>query len=156
MEGLLKKYPHYPDISFEDFLQISNTFFLGEPNTRFMSEDRLGRHTAQFIRYFYTDPAKISEIDAAYLAKKCYQRDLHPTLRFTFTDQLNQGLHDFLIETGYQRDEIAFILEHEKIFPKEGGRSEAQKWQKYYTPELKAWLRHRERMLFEMFPNFDV
>ncbi|NOG51694.1 MAG: hypothetical protein HND48_21390 [Chloroflexi bacterium] len=55
----------------------------------------------------------------------------------------------------YPHEEIAFILQHQKVLPNGQGRSEDQTWEKYYTPALKAAVRHYERMLFEMFPVFD-
>jgi hypothetical protein len=125
-------------------------------NTRFTWEDRLGQQTLQFIEYFYQNPARVTEIDAAYLEKKCYLEDLYPNLHFTFTHDLNRQLYEFLRKMGYAEPEIAFIREHEKVMPKQGGRNEKQNWEKYYTPELKAKVRHHERMLFEMFPEFDV
>lgn len=156
LDALKAAYPHYPEITFADFIAISNTFFLGNNNPHFGTEDRLGRHTTQFIHYYYRDQQRFNTIDAAYLRDQRYREDLRPNLHFTFTENLNQQLYDFLVKFGYPQDEIGFIPDHGKIFPKEGGRSADQTWEKYYTPALKAWVRHHERMLFELFPHFDV
>lgn len=155
LDDLKARYPHYPNITFEEFVELSNTFSADELNQRFDPQDRLGRHTIQFVKYFYSNPAALSEIDAEYLAARRYWDDIHPNLHFTFTHDLNQQLYDFLLTMGYPHDEIAFILHHQKVLPNGQGRREDQKWEKYYTPSLKAAVRHHERMLFEMFPVFD-
>lgn len=154
LDRLKAAYPHYPELSFEEFVRASNDFYLGRASDHFAPEDRLGRHTLQFIAFFFKEPRKVEDITPAYLKERLYTDDIHPGVYYTFTHDLNRQLHAFLTEMGYPAEEIAFILEQGKIFPKEGGRSEDQKWEKYYTPELKAYVRHRERMLFELFPEF--
>lgn len=77
-----------------------------------------------------------------------------PNLHYTFTHDLNHGLYQFLRKLDFPHEEIAFILEHNKVLPRKGGRREDQAWEKYYTPELKALVRRRERVMFEMFPEF--
>jgi hypothetical protein len=56
---------------------------------------------------------------------------------------------------GYAHEDISFILNHSKVFPLGKGRSAEQKWEKYYTPELKAFVREKERVLFTLFPEFE-
>ncbi|HYI07972.1 MAG TPA: hypothetical protein VEK57_02770 [Thermoanaerobaculia bacterium] len=77
-------------------------------------------------------------------------------VRFVTTDRLNEGLHDFLAETGYAAEDIAFVRELPKILPKGKGRHSEQTWEKFYTPELKQLVRTREHDLFTLFPQFDV
>jgi hypothetical protein len=57
----------------------------------------------------------------------------------------------------YDEEDIRFILDLGRILPKGRGRSvEQQKWESYYTPELKRRVREKERFIFELFPEFDV
>lgn len=155
-EKITAMYPDYPELTFEQFIRVFNTYFDNPPPSPLPPDLRLGRQSAHFIRYYYTQPERIAVVDDAYLASGQHWKDLHPRLHFTFTESLNQQLHDYLLGAGYDPAEIAFIIPHEKILPKEGGRSEDQAWQKYYTPELKQHVRHIERMLFMMFPQWDV
>lgn len=76
-------------------------------------------------------------------------------VQFIFTHRLNQQLHDFLLEQGYPEHSIAFILKKEKVLPLRRGRTSEQKWEKYYTPELKELVRKKDWFLFELFPEFD-
>lgn len=77
-------------------------------------------------------------------------------VHFLTTNRLNEGLHAFLGEMHYAPEDIAFIRDLQKILPKGKGRTAAQKWETFYTPELKQLVRTREAALFERFPEFDV
>jgi hypothetical protein len=77
-------------------------------------------------------------------------------VRFITTGRLNEGLHAFLAGMGYAAEDIAFIRDLQKILPKGKGRSSAQPWEQFYTPELKQLVRTREDVLFKRFPEFDV
>jgi hypothetical protein len=37
-----------------------------------------------------------------------------------------------------------------------GNQRRQAKWEKYYTPELKAFVREKEDLLFTLFPEYDV
>ena len=94
-------------------------------------------------------------MDAVSIEAGAWKQDLFP-VHYLHTDNLNQELHDYLLQHGCKAEDLEFILQSGKIFPPEGGRSEEEKWQQYYTPELKAYVRHKERILFNIFPEFDV
>ena len=43
------------------------------------------------------------------------------------------------------------------VLPGEGAvRPEGDRWQSHYTPELYDYVRTHERLLFRLFPEFDV
>jgi len=50
---------------------------------------------------------------------------------------------------GWNRNEVEFVLDLEKILPKEGGRSREQVWEKYYSQKLKSTIRRKERLIFD-------
>jgi hypothetical protein len=156
LHKIQEAYPHYPNLTFEEFVRMGNRFLVHNPTLSLPSEDQLGRQSEQFAQFYFKKPECFADIDAAYLEAKGYWDDLVENLYFLRTDNLNADLYKFLGKMGYAPEETDFILGAKKIFPKLGGRSEDQKWNEYYTPELKAWVRHRERMLFQMFPEFDV
>lgn len=150
-----KLYPHFPDISFEEFVLLSNALFLKLKNGNIGTQDSPGWQTEQFVRYFFKKPADIFPlIDQNYICSKKYRIDMF-SVSFMKTDRLNQDIYFFLLKLGYAQDELRFILDLKKIFPPEGGRSEEQTWQKYYTPSLKNMVRKKEKLLFNMFPEFD-
>ncbi len=150
-------FPNYPDLSFEEFVRMANVFFPFLHNSCFTGERSIGYQTEIFVRYFMKYPVHVfPRIDQDYLDSRRYEKDLFDDLHFIHTDNLNQELYDFLMRYGFRGDELGFILELGKVHPPEGGRRDDQRWQEYYTPELKRTIRTKERLLFDLFPEFDV
>ena len=77
-------------------------------------------------------------------------------VRFIRTDLLNQQLLDFLRSMEYREEDLQFLPNLKKILPDDRGRREDQKWEKYYTNELRELIRQKDRALVEMFPDFDI
>jgi hypothetical protein len=77
-------------------------------------------------------------------------------VHFLPVERLNAALYELLLGFGHSPEEIAFVRSSDKIFPKEGGRDLDDRWQDYYTPEIRDSIRTRERLLFELFPQFDT
>src|SRR5918996_333485 len=60
------------------------------------------------------------------------------------------GLHDCLLRYGYREQDIGFILDENKTRPPGSRRGDGQRWQDYFTPELEADIRRRERLLYRI------
>jgi hypothetical protein len=159
-------YPHWPDISFEEFLSLANTRFLnshfGKPtgfvNDNFLEDRRLGWHTENFVRFYCRDPRKVyGGLDEEAIESAAFTREMFD-IHFLRTANLRRGLYDFLVALGkHEPEDLDFILSAEKVLPDEGGRRpEGDRWETYYTPELKDFVRTRERLIFRLFPEFEV
>jgi hypothetical protein len=150
-----KNHPHFPDITFAEYVYLSNAAFGKYFNNQPTTAD-IGLRTREFVNFYCKNPsgvfARITNDHSCTLQK--YASDLHD-IYFIRTDQLNQGLYHFLLQMGYAHEDISFILNHGKVLPQGKGRSAEQKWEKYYTPELKAFVREKERVLFTLFPEFE-
>lgn len=162
VEAIVGDYPHYPEISFSEYVHIVNTYhyYRTLPTPDLDESNLVGQRTYEIIRFFFKDPPEsiFPKLSNEYIEKKRYENDLYP-VHFLKTHNLNRGLYDFLITVGYDRSQIDFILEADKILPDlppGGVRRSPKRWQDYYTPELQAFVRQRDRMLFSMFPEFDV
>ena len=151
-----KDYPSFPNISFADYVKLSDAAFEKlEPDS---NSQTWGLRTREFINFYFRDPADACsrfKQNGQYVANGAYRKDMFD-LHFVRTDDLNRGLYEFLVEFGYEDDDVSFILEQGKVLPQGKGRNSNQQWQKYYTPELKQHVRERERLLFTLFPEFDV
>lgn len=77
-------------------------------------------------------------------------------VHFLRKENLNQELYEYLLSVGYPAQEIEFIVNAPKILPPKSTRGEDKKWKNYYTPELKKWVRMKERLLFAIFPEYDI
>ncbi len=149
-------YPTFPDISFADYVTLSDAAF---EKFRGPSDVELcGLRSREFINLYFREPLRAYERlqhDQDYISAKKHLTDMFD-LHFVRTDDLNRGLYNFLIAMDYADEDVCFVLDHEKILPRGKGRTAAQHWQNYYTPELKQQVREREHLLFTLFPEFDV
>lgn len=155
--GFDKTYARFPDLDFDEYVRLVNEAFPVFAFGQHARADRPGLHTEQFFKYYFRHPEQsFSHVDDEDYTdtQKCRAEmfDLH----FIRTDRLNQGLYDFLLQSGYEHEDIRFILDAGKILPQGKGRSAEQRWERYYTPELKAMVRAKERFIFRLFPEFDV
>lgn len=150
-------YPNFPDLDFAGYVRLSNATFRGFANGDVHDDSEPGLITEQFLKFYFRDPraayAKLRS--GAYAASGTHVTDMHD-LHFIRTDDLNRGLFDFLARNDYAQADISFILGEEKILPRGKGRKLDQKWERYYTPELKMTVRRKEEFLFKLFPEFDV
>jgi hypothetical protein len=157
-------YPHYPDLSFAEFVRLANTRFLnchqGRPtgfvNRNFPPGREPGWHTEQFVRFYFRNPRQAyARLDEESFDRGGFRHDLYP-VRFLPVERLNAALYELLLGFGHAAGDLDFIRAAGKVFPAEGGRDPEDRWQSYYTPETRDFIRARERLLFELFPEFDA
>ncbi len=155
-ESFEKYKADFPNLSFQQFMELMPMVFNPAPHQDFYNPNAFGRTTVEFINDCFYQPEKIIEkMDEHYIASGTYKEDMFP-VQFIFTHKLNQHLYEFLIEQGYPESSIQFILKKEKVLPQGKGRTKEQKWEKYYTPELKELVRQKDWFLFELFPEFNI
>jgi len=151
-----REYSNFPDLDFAAYVRLSNAAFRSLANGH-APENTPGLITEQFLKFYFRDPraayAKLK--GGAYVANGTHLADMHD-LHFIRTDDLNHGLFDFLSQNDYAPADISFILGEEKILPRGKGRKAEQKWDRYYTAELKETVRRKEEFIFKLFPEFDV
>jgi hypothetical protein len=144
------RFPRFPDLSFREYMELAGAAF------RTFQDGRLGLYTEQFVKFYFKSPREVlARIDDAYIATEAYRRDLHD-LRFVRTDRLNQDLYDFLVGMGFDARDAGFVKELGRILPQGRGRAADAGWETYYTEELKRSVRERDRLVFAIFPCFDV
>jgi hypothetical protein len=164
LEKMRALYPHYPDLTFAEFLTLANTVFVaferGQPTTyvnrKFPPGRELGWHTREFVRFFFRDPEQTyARLDEEAIDRDRLCRLMYP-VRFLPLERLNDSLYELLLDLGLPPTRIDFIRSMGKVLPSNGGREEGDRWERYYTPELVELVRVRERLLFELFPQYDA
>ena len=85
--------------------------------------------------------------------KSMYQLALRLARNSTDAEDLVAELRIFLAEIGFSAERTGFLqrLPRQNAAHRRQGRS----WTDYYTDELKALVRRKERMLFLLFPEYD-
>ncbi len=139
--------------SFTEFINIRNK--LSEDQELRFDDLFLGFFSKKFIKFFFKPDKQLSRIDDSYLKNSTYLEEMFP-VHFLRTENLNQELYEYLQSVGYPAQEIEFIVDVPKILPPQSIRKQNQKWENYYTPELKKWVRMKERLLFAIFPEYDI
>ena len=151
-----RRFPRFPRLSFPEYMELTGAAFRTLRGRN--GEDRadLGLYTEQFVKFYFKDPAAVYErIDDGYIAAEAYRRDLHD-LRFVRTDRLNLDLYELLVGLGFDPRDVEFIKGLGRILPQGKGRAADARWESYYTDELKRSVRERDRLVFAIFPAFDV
>lgn len=144
-----RRFRRFPNLSFPEYMELTDTAFRTLPND-------LGLYTEQFVKFYFKAPEEAyARIDDAYIASASYRRDMHD-LRFVRTHRLNQDLYDALIGLGFDARDAEIVLGLGRILPQGKGRAADQRWETYYTDELKRSVRERDRLVFAIFPCFDV
>ncbi len=155
VKGFDTRFPDFPNLSFTQFMELLCAAYNDLPNTNYFNEAALGHYTIDFLRnHFYQPALAMQKISRDYFESGAYKKDMFPT-QFIFTHKLNQQLYEFLLQCGYPKESIEFILKKEKVLPQGKGRTNEQQWEKYYTPELKELVRKKDWFLFELFPEFE-
>lgn len=145
-EAIQELYPHFPDLSFAEYMNMRMSFaHLAQPPG--VNVD-IGPMTTQFIRFFAHDPLTTIRAlrDDTDLTRDW---DLHfPRIRFLHTENLNQELHDFLLDMGYDPKRITSVLDRKK----ENTTPRSRKT--YLTPAMRDVLHYQERFLYQIFPEY--
>ncbi len=155
-QEMRRMFPHYPELSFAEFVDLADCKFMTWPNPHLLGEARLGWHTEQFVRFFFKNPERLfSQIDASYLERARFHSDMYP-VHFLHTENLNAELHQWLVDLGKDPAAVAWVLQAPRVLPPEGGRSTADAWRAYYSPQLRQLILRRERLIYQIFPEFAV
>jgi hypothetical protein len=154
--GFSESYAHFPDLQFGEYVKLMNAAFCKSGAHRTGRIPRMGLQSETLVKYtFLNAQATLQNADETYLSSGRYKEDMFD-VRFIRIHRLNTDLHAFLLGMGYRREDLDFILGLGKILPGGRGRKEGQKWEKYFTPELKAEVRRMEWFFFYLFPEFDA
>ncbi len=152
-EKLLKLFPAFPELSFEDFLRYSDyTTSYRIPGITLKAE--MGCLTVQFFQFFLKNPTEvIPVIDDDYIFSGKYIEQM-PEIEFLRTDQLNEDLYAYLLKKGYPARFLEFIKNSAKVRPENTARSTDEKRKTFYTETLINKVQHKERLLLKICEDF--
>jgi hypothetical protein len=154
------RYPHFPELSFPEYLAAVNDWNLVDPSAAPASLfPTLGSHSfgllsLGYLQYLCADPDGVLADLPGLLASGGLARSFAPGTWIPM-NRLNSGLHAFLRSLGHAEPELEFILDMAPVLP-EGGTRASRRFLDYYDARSLELVRERERLLFELFPEFEA
>ena len=155
MEIILKEFPSFPDLTFREYCEFSHT--LARKNRLFNAEPQidLGVSTIQFINFYFKNPEEIiNNINQQYIDEERYLDDL-PTITFLHQENLNQELYSFLLDCNYPQNEVEFIQNAKRVNVT-SRKIDKIKTESFYEPDIMQKMLQRNRLLFELFPEYKL
>lgn len=148
--GLLE-HPHFPNLSFREFLQLENNDWLNLFNPGVTVDPSIGGFTARFINYCFCRPNEVLPSVAGLESKERIARAMYP-VTFLHTEALNRDLSEYLSQFISSRRALRFVESEKPILPT--GRKTP--WRDYYDADLMGEIRERDRLVFSLFPAYDT
>lgn len=159
------RYPNFPDVSFREYLELLHSGCVLHASRDLDDPAAVGYLTQRFVRFYFRlrrsvrgyDPEPVLRNVDTYLDSGRIREDMFDVC-FIRTSRLNRELSDFLVGVGYEAADVRFVEDLKRVVPDGAGLafrdgSDSTAWTSYYTPELEATVRARERLIFTLFPD---
>jgi hypothetical protein len=157
LDAVKRAFPHFPDLSFEEFLALANHHFnefdmIGSPMEDV--DQRLGYYSTQFVLYFFKNPRAVYRaIDDEYIGGARWTGDMFD-VHFMRTHSLNRDLHRYLSDIGYRKSLIDGVSSKSPVRPTEQLRDRpSREYEHYYTDSSRELVLRKEKLLFALFPD---
>jgi hypothetical protein len=151
VEVLQREFPHYPDLSLDDFVRLQEMKRHRKRNPHLRPGMELGGQTFNFIKMFFKDPdAAFRRLDDRYIESGQFVEDMGP-IQFLRTENLNEELATFLRRYGYPEEDLAFVREHDRV---NATRNTSQSRDLLWTEKTLRSVQERESFLFRILAHF--
>jgi hypothetical protein len=156
-DAIRRRYPHYPAISFDEYVEAVYDWALLDPDYRSLplapvvQEADMGMLTLDYLRFLLRDPdpSAVRRMGVEDALQRAFEG-----VRAVRADALNEDTYELLVELGHAPDDVRFVLEKDRVNVS-GGRDRARGWREYYSPDSKTLVRQKERALFALLPEYD-
>lgn len=159
IQPVLERFPHFPNLSFEEFLDVANMFFneyrmIGAD--RDPVEQRLGYYSTQFILYYFRVPKASYRRIASGAGSKTDSKEAMFNVEFLRTSSLNQDLVEFLRRQNYPARLLTPIMNKKPVRPGEPHMQRLDRdHRNYYDDRTREIVRRKDQLIFSLFPEFD-
>jgi hypothetical protein len=146
------RFPSFPDLDFRQYLELMDVFDRPNVLQGVACPADVGPQSLHLVRFLAPDPgAALARLSNESIDSGSMVRDL-AGVHFLHLEDLAGELASFLHEQGFSPDETAFLAERR---PVNVARSRAKRhWSEYFDAELECSYRHRERLIFRVFPEY--
>lgn len=152
---IFERYPHFPDLSFNEFYDMMHEFGRENRLRGIKPKIELGIYTIQFIQFYFNNPNDVlNKIDDEYIEKDLFREDMR-NITFLKQENLNEELKKFLLGVGKSSDELQFIDSMEKVNVTTNTQKD-KSGKNFIESEIKNKILERDRLIFKLFPEYDV
>jgi hypothetical protein len=147
------RFPRFPDLDFAEYLALQQEFGRADVLKGRELAAEVGPDTLHLVRFFTRDPeGALDRLDDGAVDSGALRRELAP-VRFLRFSRLAEDLAALLVELGFAPAQVAHLADAPRVnaATSRGGRP----WSEYFTPELEAAYRRRERFLFALEEELD-
>ena len=153
LDAIRSRFASFPDIDFGEYLELQRTFGRADVLQGQKLDEEIGPDTLHFLRFFAPDPERaLSRLTSAALDSGAALEDL-ADVRFLRFERLVKDLVEYLLEVGFSAPSLDFVGQMPRINAAVSRRGST--WRDYFTPELEAAYRSRERLLFRVAEGLD-
>jgi hypothetical protein len=153
LDAIRARFAGFPDIDFGDYLELQRTFGRADVLQGGQIDEDIGPDTLHFVRFFAPDPERaLSRLTSATVDSGAALEDL-ADVRFLRFERLTEDLLEYLLEVGFSERSLDFVGQLPRINAADSRRGRT--WRDYFTPELEAAYRSRERLLFRLAEELD-
>jgi hypothetical protein len=150
LEERKKKYPHYPDLSFYEYVDAVNM------NISHRLQDvelpkglKIGELSLQFIQMFCRNHKDLIPKLHKDFKSDSSLNDHFPEITFLRQENLNEELYEFFLRHSWKQSDLAFISNEKKK-----NVSTTDKYKNYLTDDVVNIILDMEWFLFELFPEY--
>lgn len=147
---LRHRFPAWPRLTFAEYLDFEHELALPDVLKGVRPAAEIGCLTAHFLRFYSRDPdgTLAGRLESGEIAAAL------PPIRWLRHEVLIDDLCEFLEEVGLAHRAVAAVRRHPRVNVSRDRRD--LHWRAFYTPAQEALKRHRERLLFGLFPHLDA
>lgn len=115
-DELYTHFPNFPDLTLEQYLKMQ-MLVNDKMKERYniLKDLKIGNQSIQFIRFFFKDHKRVlAQLNNEYITNGTYKNDMC-NVALISNENLNEELVSFLSKNGFPKEELVFILNHERV-----------------------------------------
>lgn len=144
-----EKYPHFPNLSFSEYYEMIHLYGKQNRLQNIVPQLELGLHTIQFIQFYFDEPENVlRKMDSTYIEQELFRHDMHPIV-FLHQENLKLELRDFLLDTGFNTNQVGFIDGMEKVNVTKNPQDDLK-----LDFDIQNTIIERDRLIYKIFPEY--
>ena len=154
VHAIRDRYPNFPDLSFADYYEMIHLYGKKNRLGNIVPKADLGFHTIQFIQFYFHDPETVlTKIDNEYIEQEYFRRDMG-SIHFLHQENLNSELRSFLIDVGFNKDQLRFIDALGKVNITERKEEGSRSSNLTAANGVQNEIIERDKLIFKIFPEY--